>query len=259
MIRNIIVKTRNFVFKTGGRLPLIGWLLIFFWQKLDYMKFEMYKKIIQTKAILSNKDNRLKEEIKIFFRGKKLYQPLLEPAFRDISFLRQSEDRFGVIRQNLSVEKGTLLDIGACLGYFCFKFEDEHFDCYALEEDPMLCYFMEELKKIQNKKFKVICRSIFEYRKDRDLSFDVILALSVFHNFLERKDLYDDLLGLLKRLKAKEMFFETYIPDSQKSSKYYKDFTPEEFVNLIIEHSCFKKAELIGQSETGRPIYKFTT
>ena len=88
MIRNITVKTRNFVFKTGSRLPLIGWLLIFFWQALDYMKFEISKKILQTKAILSNKDNRLKEEIKIFFKGKKLYQPLLYPAFRDISFLR---------------------------------------------------------------------------------------------------------------------------------------------------------------------------
>ena len=179
--------------------------------------------------------------------------------FQDIPSLRQSEDRFKIIKENFSVKTGTILDIGACLGYFCSKFEDEGFDCYALEEDRMLCYFVEELKKLQNKKFKVICQSIFEYRKDQDLVFDVILALSVFHNLLERKDLYEDLLSLLKRLKAREMFFETYVPDFQKPSKYYKDFTPEEFIRLIIENSCFKKAELIGRSEAGRPIYKFTS
>lgn len=258
-MKTIIVRTRNFVFKTGSKFPLVGGILMFSWKILDDIKFEISKKTIQAKAALSRKDNRLKEEIRIFFKGRKSYQPLLHHDFRDIAFLRQSEDRFQIIKKNLSVKTGKILDIGACLGYFCSKFEDDGFACYALEDDRMLCYFMEELKKLQNKRFQVICQSVFEYRKNQDLIFDIILSLSVFHNLLARKDLYEDLLSLLRRLKAKEMFFETYVPDLKKPSKYYKDFTPDEFIKLIFANSCFKKAELIGRSEAGRPIYKLTS
>lgn len=267
---NFIVRTRNFIFDLYDKAPLIGRPLVGFWNFLDDIKSEAEKKFIQLKAQLTPGDDTLKKELEIFFKGIKNkefkkgnayqpYQPILNRGLRDLPFLKEGEVRFKTIKDNLFASKGTLLDIGANLGYFCHKFEDEGFDCYAVEANRMLCYFMEKLKKAENKKFKVIPQSIFDYKRNEDLVFDVVLALSVLHNFLQRKDLYFGLIKLLKRLKAKELFLETYFFDPTNPPKgYYKNYAPEEFIAFIFENSCFKKAEFIGKSEQGRPIYKLT-
>lgn len=235
------------------------------WRLLANLKFAIGKKTLQLRARLMRGDDQLKKELTLFFKGKKAYQPFTHPGLQDIPFRRGGETRFKIIKENLSLTGGTLLDIGANFGYFCRKFEEEGFDCYAVEENRILCYFMEKLKKAclpagraENKKFKVIPESIFEYKKNQELVFDVILALSIFHNFLEREDLYLNLIKLLKRLKAKELFFETYLPEHFQSANYYKHFAPDEFVDFIIKNSSFSRAKLIGKSEEGRPIYKLT-
>ena len=237
---------------------IFGLHLAIAWKLFDSVKFITEKKILQLKAGLTPGPNQLKKELAIFFAKEKAYQPFDGAGFADIPFSREGEKRFQIIKNNLSAKKGMLLDIGANLGYFCSKFESKGFDCYAVEENRMLCYFAEKLKKERNQRFKVIPQSIFEYNKNKEIVFDVALALSVFHNFLERKDTYLDLIKLLKRLKVKELFFETYLSGEFKAGKNYKNYTPEEFVNFIIENSSFKKAESIGSSENGRPIYKLT-
>ena len=249
-----IVNVRQFIFSLNDRFPLIGRPLVICWRLFDDLKFIIEKKTIQLKAGPGSGDDKLKRELAVFFKGKKAYQSFLPSSLSDIPFLREGEPRLKMIKENLSVRSGTLLDIGSNLGYFCHKFEDERFDCYAVEENRILSYFAEKIKKVENKKFKVISESIFEYKKNQDLSFDVILALSIFHNFLARKDLYLNLIKLLKRLRAKEMFFETYIP----TGNYYKDYTPDEFVSFIINNSCFNKAELIGKSGEEKLLYKLT-
>ena len=254
MVNKLIVNIRQFIFGLQDSFPLVGRPLVIAWRLLDNLKFTIQKNVLQVKARFRAGDNQFKKELIIFFEREKAYQPITQ----DIPSLRQGDSRFEIIKKNLSVSGGTLLDIGANLGYFCHKFEDEGFDCYALEENRMLCYFMEKLKKAENRKFKVIPQSIFEYNKNKELIFDVVLALSVFHNFLERKDLYFNLIKLLKRLKTKELFFETYLPNEFKPEAYYKNYTPDQFVNFIIQNSCFNKAKFIGASEEGRPLYKLT-
>jgi len=86
--------------------------------------------------------------------------------------------------------------------------------------------------------------------------FGVVLALNVFHHFLDRKDVYLNLIKLLRRLKAKEMFFEAYKLDEVRGR--YKEYTPEQFVDFIIENSDFKKSEFIGKAEDGRSLYRLT-
>lgn len=257
----IIIRTRNFIIDLNDKTPLIGRPLMIVWRFFDDIKSTIEIGILQLKARLMRGDDTLRKELMLFpFKGGGgVYQPIMHPGLQDVPFLRGGESRFKIIQENLSVPRGTLLDIGANLGYFCHKFEDEGFDCYAVEENRMFCYFMEKLKKAENKKFKVISESVFDYQRNKELEFDVILALSVFHNFLLRKDTYFELIKLLKRLKAKELFFETYFFDPlQPPKNYYKNYTPDEFVNFIIQNSSFKKAKFIGKSEEGRPFYKLT-
>lgn len=258
MKNEAIIKMRNWIFALRETNKIIAWPFVFNWKVLDGVKFFLEKIGFQLKARLRSGPNQLKKEILVFFGDKKAYQPLILPALSDIPYHRGSELRYGLIKENLGIKSGSLLDIGANLGYFCHKFEDEGFDCYALEENRVLCYFAEKIKKAARKKFKVIPQSIFEYQQNKDLAFDVILALSIFHNLLAREDLYFSLIKLLKRLKPKELFFETYLPSEFKEGKYYKNYAPEEFVDFIIKNSCLTKAELIGQSEDGRPLYKLT-
>jgi hypothetical protein len=192
------------------------------------------------------------------YQGGELYQSLTHPDLQDIPF-RRGDSRFKIIKENLLISKGTLLDIGANLGYFCHRFEDEGLDCYALEENRMCVHFLKKLKKAENRKFKIIPKSVFEYNKGQEIVFDVVLALSVFHHFLERKDTYLNLIKLLKRFKVKEMFFESHLPSDFKTRKFYQNYAPDQFVNFIIKNSCFNKAVLIGKAKSGRPLYKLTS
>lgn len=189
-------------------------------------------------------------------RGK-LYQPLTHPDIQDIPF-HHGGRRFNIIKDRVSLTGGTFLDIGAHLGYFCHKFEEQGFDCYALEENRTLVYFLEKLKKAENRRFKIIPESLFEYKKAKELKFDIILALNIFHHFLEKKDTYLNLIEFLKRMRVKEFFFEAHLPSTEKNKNRYQEYNPNQFVNFIIENSCLNKAEFIGKAEDGRPLYKLT-
>ena len=202
-----------------------------------------------------------KKELTFFsknYQKGQLYQPLTHPDLRNIPYRRDGEERFKLIQKNLSVKNGTLLDIGANLGYFCHRFEDEGFSCSALEENRMCVYFIKKLRDIEGKQFQIIPENLFEYEKNQTINFDVVLALSIFHHFLDKEDTYLALIDFIKRLKVKELIFEPYLPEEFRGRDVYKFFTPEEFVNFIIKNSCcLQKAELIGCSEK-RPIYKNT-
>jgi len=200
-----------------------------------------------------------RKKIILFAQTKKegkLYQPFTHPDLRDIPY-QHGELRFNIIKKNLSISQGTLLDIGANFGYFCHKFEDEGFDCYALEEDRRCVYFLRKLKKAEDRNFKIIPESIFEYKKNQELKFDVVFALNIFHHFLETKNTYLNFIKLLRRLKVKELFFEAHKLSGRR--KRYREYNPEQFVDFIINNSHLDKAEFIGRAEDGRPLYKFTS
>jgi len=185
-------------------------------------------------------------------KNGKVYHPLTHPDLADIPS-EHGDERFEIIKRNLSTKKGTLLDIGSHWGYFCHKFEEIGFHCYAVESSPRNVYFLKKLKQAENRKFEVINKSIFEYREKSD--FDVVLALNIFHHFLKKKELYFKLIELLKRLKTKELFLQTHRYDEAQMKGAYKNYSPEEFVEFVLENSCLDEAKLIGE-EDGRPIYK---
>jgi len=189
--------------------------------------------------------------------GGKTYQPPTHIDLDDIRALHDDcEDRFMMIKQNMSVERGRLLDIGANLGYFCHRFQDEGFDCYAMEDSPMHLYFLRRLKRAENKEFRVIGRSVLECTEISNMHFDVILALNIFHHFLKTKESYDKYIRLLRNLQTRELFFESHLPDEPQMQAAYKNYSPDEFARLLVQHTGLENVEFIGTAKDGRSLYK---
>jgi len=199
---------------------------------------------------------RFRKEVLDYARSQpsgKLYHPITHPDLADIPALYGNE-RFEIIKSHMPVLGGDLLDIGAHWGYFCHKFEEQGFNCYAVESHAPTRYFLEKLKVAENRRFKIIYGSIFDY--DDKTDFDVVLALNIFHHFIKTERYYHCLVALLKRLRMKVMFFQTELPDSPQMIGAYRNFNCNEFVEFILENSVLKEAMHIGETENGRPIYR---
>ncbi|MFX0074881.1 MAG: class I SAM-dependent methyltransferase [Candidatus Hermodarchaeota archaeon] len=183
-----------------------------------------------------------------------LYQPLIHP---DLSFKSSyTDERFTIIKENLTIEPGTLLDIGANLGFFCHKFEDLGFECYAVEIRPSNAHFMKKLRDIEGKSFKIINKSIFDLREK--LEFDLVLAFNIFHHFLREKELYQKLIDFLNRISVHTMYFQPHDPSEAIMKNAYVNYSNEQFVNFIINNSCLNNFELVNKESDGRtrPIYR---
>ena len=214
--------------------------------KIPIMILERHKKWVNFK-------NELKLYAKLT-KGK-LYQLAYHFDLADIPFIYGS-DRFELIKNNISLSGGKVIDIGANFGYLCHRFEKIGFYCCAVEINPQDVYFMQRLRDINNDKFGIIQKSIFDYKKDQVLNFDVVLALNIFHHFLKRKTTYEELKKLLRRLKCKEMFFGSHNHRESQMKGAFKNYTPEEFVKFILKNSCLNSYVLIKEYPGGRRLYK---
>lgn len=188
--------------------------------------------------------------------GGALYQKIPHP---DIEFIPASHDcseRLNLIESHLDGKHGSLLDIGANWGMFCHRLEDIGFNCVAVENDPIHIHFLEKIRDAFGKNFQIYKRSIFDLDLSRFGTFEVVLALNIFHHFTKTKDLHSKLIEFLSRLKTKSMFFEPHIKDELKSESCYRNYDEEEFVSFVIEHSRFTSRKLLGRAKDGRAIYK---
>jgi cyclopropane fatty-acyl-phospholipid synthase-like methyltransferase len=187
----------------------------------------------------------------------KIYHPITHIDLQDIPTFHETETgRFEIIKKNLTITKGRLLDIGAHWGYFSNQFEGLGFNCDAVENDNTNIYFLEKLRRADNKSFTIIPKSIFDYKEIYHIDFDIVLALNIFHHFLKTEDSYRKFIELLHKLRMKEMYFEPHNPEEYKQTKVYKNFTEEEFVQCILQNTTLKKAQQIGTAQDGRKIFK---
>jgi len=182
----------------------------------------------------------------------KVYAPLPHIDLENIP--SQHERRFEIIKNNLDVPGGKMLDIGAHWGYFCHKFEELGFECFAVEQNEECFYYLEQLRKSTGKRFHAVPENIFLFSQ-RMRDFDVVLALSILHWFIRDKDTFAQLQQFLGRLAVREMFFQPHAVEHTQMQESYRNFSPEEFVGFIIENSCLNHYVLIGE-EGGRKIYK---
>lgn len=184
-----------------------------------------------------------------------VYAPLLHPDLVNVPHTH-SHDRFEIIKQSLPLSSGSLLDIGTHWGYFCHRFEEEGFDCYAVESDSVNLYFLEKLKQAENKSFRIINQSIFDYKEKQN--FDVVLALYIFHHFLKTESDYNRLVEFLSHLNMKVLIFGAHNMGEEQMKGSYKNYTHLEFVEFIIENSCLSHSKLLSKTEDDRFLYMLT-
>lgn len=226
--------------------------------RLAIAKLLGIQKIPVNIAVRSPEWMRFRRELLAYAKelGGKLYQPVTHPDLDDIPVFHDSEDRFMMIKRKMSARSGHLLDIGANLGYFCHRFEDEGFDCYAIEDSAKHLYFLKKLKRAGSKRFKIIAESVLECHKIRDMHFEVVLALNIFHHFLKTEELYHKFVDLLENLQMDELFFEAHLPNERQMEKSYKNYAPDEFAEFVSKVSGLQNSKFIGKSPDGRSIYR---
>lgn len=205
-----------------------------------------------------------KEKIKSRTKSTKipgcLYQPLLHPDLQDIPSFHTCEDRFTAIKNDLTLHRGTLLDLGANLGYFSFKFENMGFQCVAVESDEKDVEVIDKLAKQKNIEL-VQCDMLDERIMDKlnHYHFDIVLALNIFHHFIKTKDKHEALKKLLEKLNIGIMYFEPHSKGENQMKNSYLDYSEEEFIQFIFSHTKLKSSEKIYQANDGRNIYRLSS
>lgn len=188
---------------------------------------------------------KFKKEVLFYSRrnGGKVYQPLDHPDLWDIPSMHK-EIRWDIIKKNLPIIKGTVLDLGSQWGYFCHRFEESGFNCTAVEYNLMELYFLKKFKDISNKKFKIINKHIFDLSPEYH---DITLALNIFHHFLKDRKDYELFIRFLNSLDTKYMFFEPHSTDESQMEGAYANLDNIEFIDLILNNSCLNNYKYLGK------------
>jgi hypothetical protein len=159
-------------------------------------------------------------------------------------------DRWELIRADLPVKSGTVLDLGAYAGVFCHRLEELGFDCCAVENDPKNLRVLKQYRDIMKKKFRVVESSIFELP---ERPYDIVLALNIFHHLVRTRSKYELFIRFLRGLDCRILYFEP-APNEQPGA--YKSFSDREFIDLILEHTRLNRVTPLGRTKEGRGLYR---
>ncbi len=180
-----------------------------------------------------------------------VYAPLWHFDLMDIPYRQHGRARD--VLKSIKHSK-TVVDFGANWGYMCKILERNGYVCTAVEGDDIEFSFLKRMK-LENA-YTIVNQDICDYMSNGH-SFDCVLALSIFHHLAKTEDGHKKLIQLLKSLNCKEMVFQ--MPDvtemRQISFSCYKNYTPDQFVRLIIDNSCLNKAKEIGNRTTRKMFY----
>ena len=187
--------------------------------------------------------------------GGSLYQPALHCDLGDIPSSERCEERWRLISPHLVGGGGTVLDIGANLGFFDNRLEDLGYECIAIDSDATAAYFMRHIRDANRHHFEIITDSVSSNRSIRGRHYDVVLALSVLHHFLKTSRDYASLECLLDELDCEEMFFEPHVEGEPQMAGAYAGLTPEAFTQLVARRTGLTMIEALGESSNRRKVY----
>jgi len=179
-------------------------------------------------------------------------EPLLHPDFGDIPSVWGNK-RLEIIKKNIKMENGKLLDMGAHWGYFCHKFEEIGFHCTAFEDLPENLYFLRKLKRAGNMNFKVIDQPTYDFKDN--LHFDIVLMLNLSHYLLEKKERHNQFVKLLRKMKTSEIYLQINPPLEMKEGSIHRNCLREDIINSVIKNANLKNVDCIGEIK-GSKIFK---
>jgi SAM-dependent methyltransferase len=159
--------------------------------------------------------------------------------------------RWTQIEPSLPVPTGAVLDIGAYFGYFSHRFENLGFDCTAVELDRDNARVLRLYRDIMNRRFEIVQGSVFDLPRR---AFDVVLALSVFHHLVKRREDHDRLAEFLRTLDCRALYFEP--GDSGPAA--FRRFSEEDFVKFVMTRSGLERCRPLGPTRVGRNLFLLT-
>ncbi len=181
-----------------------------------------------------------------------VYAPLIHPDLKDIPSMHSG--RFESIKRRLNPAGRTVLDIGTHWGYMCSQLEREcGRECFAIENGKGTFYYLERIRKANGQRYHTIFADIFDY-VEQNRQFDTVLALAIFHHFIKTEELHQKLCKMLGQLKMKEMFLQAHKQDENQMKTAYRNYSPTEFAQFIIDNSCLTAYKEIGDFE-GRKLF----
>jgi hypothetical protein len=166
---------------------------------------------------------------------------------KDETIYRNEEWDF--IENNLPVQNGTVLDIGACFGCFSRRFEGLGFECCAFESDRENLAVLKRYRQMMEGKFTVWEDPPLEI--DR-FDFDIVLALNGFQSLAYNRPGYERLAKFLANMRCQAMYFEPR-EDLQESS--YGNVSDERFIEFVIGNSVLTHARCLGSTSENRKMY----
>jgi hypothetical protein len=189
-----------------------------------------------------------------------LYQPCIHPDLEGVTLANQFEEYYQILKQNITVNKGSVLELGANLSFFCHKFEDLGFDCHAIEQDPEIAYIANKIRIAENKTFKIYCGSLIDsetLNQTRKNRFEIVIALSTLHRFLKTETSFNHLVKFLNNLTSNTMYFQPNLYNNREMLRAYIKFkNNNDFIDFILKNTNFNKFKLIHKPSDGRHIYK---
>lgn len=185
-------------------------------------------------------------------RGRRLYQPILHPAFSHIGY-QNGPERLDLIEPHLEHKNGTVLDIGSQWGYVAHRLEDLGYKVTAVEASRVNAYFLTELRDLCGKRFEIIRDSVFNLAETK---YDIVFALNIFHHFMKTEPVFRQFETLLSRLKCRMMIYQAHIPSEKQMSGAYRNMAPEEATQFLSERLSLPRVTRIGTYRKGREIFK---
>jgi 2-polyprenyl-3-methyl-5-hydroxy-6-metoxy-1,4-benzoquinol methylase len=182
----------------------------------------------------------------------RIYSVIQHPDLAHVPAIH-GRDRVEMIADNLPTRTGVALDIGCHWGFYCQRLEELGLSCVGVESEYRHVYFARKLRRAERHDYTLVQRSIFDY--DDRCAFDVVLALYVLHHLIKTEPLHRALVALLGRLEMGSMVFGCHNNDQPGMQTAYRNYTPDEFVSFLIEHSTLTRARLIGTEAGRRNLY----
>jgi 2-polyprenyl-3-methyl-5-hydroxy-6-metoxy-1,4-benzoquinol methylase len=217
-----------------------------------------YKKAIPVNLIYTNPKFKAIENLMLKLgSGKNTYHPIQHPYFRGWNAWRADTPvRFNIILSKLEGAK-TILDIGACEGYFSINLAARGCDVTAIELNPDRATVLKYFADLRGVKLSIAVEDWRTFCGREEKEFDATIFLSTFHHQVIQHGLGE--FEKLRLIRTKKLFFEMATNREQKMAKF-PNLNNNEMVKLVLANTEFTKWEKIytGPSPFTRDIFAFT-